>query len=86
MYISDEMFEKLKNAAEKLGKNSGQEVAEEIISIYFPVWLNVNESMNRAIQYQTNVVAEELLSKNKKGILTAEITLGDKPKNKKKTG
>lgn len=78
MYLEEDLFDRLKGAADKLGKSSGQEVAEEILSIYFPVWLNINDSMNRAVQYQTNVVAEELTSRNKKQNKSDFIYVEDK--------
>ena len=67
MYLPDDLVEKFKDAAERLGKNSGQEVAAEILSIYFPVWLSVNESLSRAVEFQINLVAGELAAKSKKG-------------------
>lgn len=65
MYLSDDLLERLENAAEKIGKRSGQEVAEEILTIYLPVWTNVNDSMNRAVTYQINKVSEEIITSKK---------------------
>jgi hypothetical protein len=73
MYLEEDLFERLKQAAEKIGKSSGQEVAEEIICTYFPVWLNVNDSMNRAVQYQINKVSEEIVSQRKKGSTVDDV-------------
>lgn len=65
MYLSDDLLERLEKAAEKIGKRSGQEVVEEILTIYLPVWTNVNDSMNRAVKYQINKVSEEIVSSEK---------------------
>lgn len=63
--IQRDLYNKLESLADKTGKNSGQEVVMELIAIYLPVWQNVNESMNRAIQYQTNLIANEAITRKK---------------------
>lgn len=60
MYLDDDLVARLRQAADRIGKASGQEVAEEIIKLYLPVWTVVNEYTQRAIGFQTNIVTEEL--------------------------
>jgi hypothetical protein len=59
MYLDDELVERLRQVAERLGKGSGQEVAEEVISTYLQLWIAVTESTRRAIDFQTRQIFEE---------------------------
>lgn len=59
MYLDDELVERLKSLANKLGKGSGQEIAEEIIAVYLPVWASVSDSMRRALDFQTKKIADQ---------------------------
>jgi hypothetical protein len=58
MYLDPEMIERLDRLAEKNGRRSSQQVAEEIIAIYLPVWTAVTDAANRAISYQTQTQPE----------------------------
>lgn len=58
--LEDDVVARIEAAANKSGKRSGQEVVEELINIYLPVWVSVNDSMQRAINYQKNKIAEEM--------------------------
>jgi len=53
MYLDEDFVERLESMAVKAGRRSAQQVAEEILSTYLPVWSTVNDAMNRAIRYQT---------------------------------
>ncbi len=63
--LPDDVVERLEAVAVKAGKNSKQEVVEELITFYLPVWITVNESMNRAVEYQIRTVSEEIAAKNR---------------------
>ncbi len=76
MMLPNELVERLDLLAKKSGKRSGQEVVMELIDVYLPVWINVNDSMNRAVQYQTKIVAEKTVNKNKKGRPKLEVETG----------
>jgi len=73
MYLDEDMIERLKQAATRFSRDSGQDVVEEIISIYLPTWVAVNESMRRAIEFQNNKLAKESerLANASKGIPVA---------------
>jgi hypothetical protein len=66
MYLDDDLVERLRRAAEKIGKDSGQEVAEEVLAIYLPVWASVNDATRRAIDYQTKIIGEETRVKSER--------------------
>jgi hypothetical protein len=59
MQLDEDQIERLKAAADRLGRDTAQEVAEEILTIYYPVWLAVAESASRAIDYQTAKILEQ---------------------------
>jgi hypothetical protein len=63
MQLEDDMIGRLKSAAARLGRDTAQEVAEEILSVYFPVWLAVGESARRAIDYQVRSMSERRTQK-----------------------
>jgi hypothetical protein len=52
MYLDDELRQRVKEAATRFNRSSGQEVVEEILSTYLPTWVAVNAAMNRAIDVQ----------------------------------
>jgi hypothetical protein len=56
--IEDDFRERLNTAAKRHGRDTAQEVVEEILTIYFPVWLAVADSARRAIDYQTQKLLE----------------------------
>lgn len=58
MQLDEDHIERLKTAATRLGRDTAQEVAEEILTVYYPVWLAVAESARRAIDYQTSRILE----------------------------
>lgn len=83
MYLDDDLVERLKKAADKCGKNSGQEVVEEILAVYLPVWTSVNESMRRAVDFQTKTFMEhitELPSERQKPVSGRPLALTSKSK------
>lgn len=61
-----ELDERLKVLASRYGKKSGQAVVMELIDIYLPVWIGINDSMNRATQHQLGIIEEEFIKNNKK--------------------
>lgn len=52
MYLDEDLISRLDKFAEKNGRRSAQQVAEEILTIYLPVWIAVNDAMSRATNYQ----------------------------------
>lgn len=60
LYLEEEIVDRLETVASRSGKRSGQEVVEELIDVYLPVWVSINDSMQRAINYQKNMIAEEM--------------------------
>lgn len=52
MYLDDDLVERIKKSAEKSGRASAQQLAEEILSIYLPVWNAVNDATRRAVEVQ----------------------------------
>ncbi len=56
--IEEDLRERLNNAAKRLGRDTAQEVVEEILTIYFPVWIAVADSTRRAVEYQTQKTLE----------------------------
>ncbi len=59
MYLPKELDERLKTLAKKFGKKSGQDVVLELINVYLPVWVSVNDSTDRAISRQLKIVTDE---------------------------
>ena len=57
MLLEEEFVERLKSLAQKTGRDSAQHLAEEILTIYLPVYVAVNEATRRAIDVQTTVIA-----------------------------
>lgn len=53
MYLDDEIVERLEALAVKHGLRSGQQVVEELLQVYLPVWATVSDSMKRAVAFQT---------------------------------
>jgi hypothetical protein len=51
--IEEDLRERVNIAAKRLGRDTAQEVVEEILTLYFPVWLAVADSTRRAVEYQT---------------------------------
>jgi hypothetical protein len=58
MQLEDDRVERLKIVAKRFGRDTAQEVAEEILSTYFPVWLAVAEATGRAVDFQTRRILE----------------------------
>lgn len=58
MQLEDDMIDRLKSASKRFGRDTAQEVAEEILVLYYPVWLAVSESARRAVEYQTRKMNE----------------------------
>lgn len=56
MYLEDEMVERLERVAERNGRRSAQQVAEEILATYLPVWTAVSDAMTRAVAYQSSQI------------------------------
>ena len=57
--MDDDLRERLDVAAKRLGRDTAQEVVEEILVVFFPVWLAVSESAKRAVDYQARLMIEK---------------------------
>jgi hypothetical protein len=51
--LDPDTIERLNVAAHKFGRDSAQQVVEELIVFYLPTWSAVNDAMRRAVDYQT---------------------------------
>ena len=69
MMLPTELVERLTLLAQKNGKRSGQEVVEELINFYLPVWITVTGSLERAMHAQINKAAESFIDVPNKGKL-----------------
>lgn len=56
--IEDDLRERLNTAAKRFGRDTAQEVVEEILIVYFPVWSALNESARRVVEYQARILAD----------------------------
>lgn len=52
MYLPEELAEKLKLTAEKTGRSSGQDVAEQVITYYLNVWSVLEVAIQAATKEQ----------------------------------
>lgn len=79
MYLDEDLVERLKQAATRFSRDSGQDIVEEIVSIYLPTWIAVNDSMRRAVEYQTKLISPkgERKANAKNGVPAARIELKD---------
>lgn len=59
MILEEEFVERLRDLAKKAGRDSAQHLAEEILTIYLPVWVSVHDATRRAVGFQTQVIAEK---------------------------
>lgn len=59
MILDEEFVERLRVVAKKTGRDSAQHLAEEVLSIYLPVYVAVSEATKRAVMYQTNAMRPE---------------------------
>lgn len=55
MYLQPEQVERLEELAAKYGRRSGQQIAEEILSVYIPVWVANQDAIRRAMAYQSGL-------------------------------
>lgn len=53
MYLEPEIVERLTGAGKKFGRGTPQQVVEELIDVYFPLWVTVNTATQRALDRQT---------------------------------
>ena len=82
MYLDEELVEKLRQAATRFSRGSGQEIAEEILTIYLPVWVAVNDSMRRAVEYQI-AKGEQTVNRHLGNVNEQERQSNAKIRNKK---
>lgn len=52
LYLDETTIEQLEKAAEVTGRRSGQEIVEELIARYLPVFLEVRQAVERAVNQQ----------------------------------
>lgn len=69
MILDEEFVDRLKTLANRMGRDSAQHLAEEVLTIYLPVWTAVADATNRAIAYQSSNPLPD------KGVRSAEVTL-----------
>lgn len=81
MYLEEELVERLERIAERHGRRSAQQVAEEILLTYLPVWAAVSDAMARAVTYQSSQSQEAIDLTHVKSI--GEMTDESKPKRRK---
>ena len=82
MYLDDDLVARLENLAEKGGRRSAQQVAEEILLTYLPVWSAVTDATNRAIRFQTeNQTPPVLYAESDLAPVAARIGSGDPEKD-----
>jgi len=55
MILETEFVERLKAVAKRAGRDSAQHLAEEVLTVYLPVYTAVMDATNRAIAYQSSV-------------------------------
>lgn len=60
--LDPDTIERLNVAANRFGRDSAQQVVEELIAFYLPTWNAVNEAMRRAVDYQTKRLAASSLA------------------------
>lgn len=53
MILDEEFVNRLRSVAKRAGRDSAQHLAEEILTIYLPVYAAVSDSMRRAVEFQT---------------------------------
>ena len=58
LWLEDDSLTRLSDAANKFGRGSAQQVVEELIALYLPLWMTVNTAVNRAIDNQARIKAE----------------------------
>ncbi len=58
--VTPDLVERLDLLAEKFGKRSAQQIIEEVLEFYLPVWSEVERSVRRAIDLQTKALTAEL--------------------------
>ncbi|HEY8562829.1 MAG TPA: hypothetical protein VIL74_20795 [Pyrinomonadaceae bacterium] len=87
MYLSDELVDRLKLVAEKTGRSSGQEVAEEVLSRYLSVWSALEIEFRKASLDQLHDVivkkGEHTLNIQAKSPAKEKLNFGKKPRKKK---
>lgn len=77
MILDEELVERLRNAADSTGRDSAQHLAEEILTIYLPVYTAVSTATRRAIEYQTKGLATKR-EQNANGVTLADFEINDK--------
>lgn len=59
MWLEADVVERLADAGKKFGRGTPQQVVEEIIDLYFPLWSSVNVSTQRTIDAQKNRIESD---------------------------
>lgn len=58
LYLEEAVIERLTDAGLKYGRGTPQQVIEEMIDLYFPLWSAVNVSTLRAMDQQTQLITK----------------------------
>lgn len=53
LWIEEDQLDRLSEIADRFGRGSAQQVVEEVLALYLPVWVTVNTAVNRAVHAQT---------------------------------
>jgi hypothetical protein len=59
LYFEEELIERLSAAGRRYGRGTPQQVVEEIIETYLPLWSTVNTATSRAIETQMRRLSED---------------------------
>jgi hypothetical protein len=61
LWLEEDSLDRLTDIAHRFGRGSAQQVVEELIALYLPVWTSVNTALDRAVQQQTrlNIVQDD---------------------------
>lgn len=63
LWMEPELIGRLTDAGKKFGRGTPQQVVEELIDLYLPLWLTVNTATERTIDKQAQaVVAQGLVT------------------------
>ena len=72
LWLEEDSIERLTIAGKRFGRSSAQEVVEELIAVYLPTWMAVNDSMRRSIDYQMKLISNsEQVANVRQGIPVA---------------
>lgn len=58
LWLDPDIIDRLSSAGKKFGRSSPQEVVEELIGVYLPLWTTVNTATLRALDHQSKIIAE----------------------------